>query len=103
MKLESAIGSYDFMLDINGMNEFINDEGPSQKKNMFGRNHTKDLQTLLVYTMPWNKKNSEKDVDTYAQFVGDEVCLPYEQDIKLMDRVTKRVKLIYNIRSGCCI
>ena len=38
------------------------------------------------------KEISEKDVDTYAQFVGDEVCLPDEQDIKLMDRVTKRVK-----------
>ena len=38
------------------------------------------------------QENSEKDVDTYAQFVGDEVCLPDEQDRKLMDRVTKRVK-----------
>ena len=56
MKLESAIGADDFMLDLNGMNEFIKDDCPSPKKNMFERNHTKDLQTLLVYTMPWKKK-----------------------------------------------
>ena len=31
MKLESAIGTDEFMLDIDGMNEFITDEVPSQE------------------------------------------------------------------------
>ena len=38
-----------------------------------------------------DKENSEKDVDTYDQFFGAGVCLPDEQGIKMMARVTKRV------------
>ena len=32
MKLESVIGADGFMLDIDGMNAFINEEDPSQEK-----------------------------------------------------------------------
>ena len=39
-----------------------------------------------------NQENSEKAVDTYDQFVGAEVCLPYELGRTIMVVFTKRVK-----------
>ena len=62
-----------------------------KKKNMLGRNHTRDYQALLTFTRPWIKQ-SEKAVDTCDQFVEDDVCITYEQGRKMMARVTKCVK-----------
>ena len=39
-----------------------------------------------------DQENSEKDVDTYDQFVGAEVCIPDKLGRKMIVRVTKRVK-----------
>ena len=39
-----------------------------------------------------DQDNSEKDVDTYDEFFGPEICLPDKRGRKIMSRVTKRVK-----------
>ena len=39
-----------------------------------------------------DQEKYEKAVDTYGQFVGDEVCLPDELGSTMMDRFTNHVK-----------
>ena len=48
MALESDIGTDEFMLDLDDMDAFINEKSRHKKGNMFGRNHTREYQTLLT-------------------------------------------------------
>ena len=75
MKLESAIVADKCMLDIDGMDEFINTEFMSQEEEDV---QEEPYQGLLDFTDTDNvvdQENAEKAVDTYDQFVGAEVCI----------------------------
>ena len=52
MEVEPAIGTDEFMLDINGMYALIDKEVPSQEGED-GSNHNRDYQNLLRWTKLW--------------------------------------------------
>ena len=91
MTLESAIGTYEFMSGIDGIYAFINEEFPSQEeedvldKSYQGLPDSPDMDNVVY------QENSGKAVDTYDQFIGDEVCLSDQRVRRMMDRVTNRV------------
>ena len=75
MKLESAIVADKFMLDICGMDEFINTEFMSQEEEDVQEEPYQGLLDFTDMDDVVDQENSEKAVDTYDQFVGAEVCI----------------------------
>ena len=63
-----------------------------KKKKMFGRNHTRYYQTLLIWVISWIKTNAEKAGDSYDYFFDAELCFPDERKRKIISRVTKHLK-----------
>ena len=92
MTLDSAIGADEFMLDLDGMDTFINEEVLSQEwedvweEPYQGLPYYPDVEDVVY------QENYEKAVDTYDQFFGAEVCLTDEWGRKMMARVTKLLK-----------
>ena len=95
MTLESAIGTYEFMSGIDGIYAFINEEFPSQEeedvldKSYQGLPDSPDMDNVVY------QENSGKAVDTYDQFIGDEVCLSDKLIIGINSLF--RIVLIHNI------
>ena len=79
------------MLDIDGMDAFINEEITSQEEEDVWEETYQGLPESPDMDDVMDQENSEKDVDIYDQFFGAELCLPYERGRK-MARVAKRVK-----------
>ena len=80
------------MLDLNGMDAFINEEVPSQEEEDVWQKPYQGFPDSPDMVNVVDQENYEKTVDTYDQFIGAEVCLPDEWGRKMMARVTKRVK-----------
>ena len=92
MTLESTIGVDEFMSDIDGMDTFISEEVLSQEEEDAWYKPYQGLPESPKIDELVDQRNSEKAVDTYDQFVEDQVCLTDERGRKMMARVTKRVK-----------
>ena len=83
MTLESTISKYEFMSDLDGMDEFINEEVLSLEGKYFFKEPYQRLPDSTEMDNVVDQENSVKAVDTYDQFFGDEVCIPDEQGEKI--------------------
>ena len=75
MTLEPAIVTDEFMTDLDGMDTFIDDEFKSQEGQDFWEESYQELPDSREMDKVVDHENTKKAVDTYDQFVGDEVCL----------------------------
>ena len=92
MTLQSSIGKDEFMSDLDGMDAFINQEVPSHEEEDVWEEPYQELPESPDMGDVVDQENSENSVETYDQFVGAQLCLPDEQERKMMARFTKRVK-----------
>ena len=76
MTLESAITADYFMLDINGIDTFINEEVLSHEEEDICEEPYQGLPECPDMDDVTDQLNAENPVDTHDQFVGDEVYLP---------------------------
>ena len=76
MTPESAIGEDEFMLDLVVIDAFINKEVTSQHEYYVWEEPYQGLTDSPNMDDVVDQENSEKDVATYDQFIGADVCPP---------------------------
>lgn len=93
--LEQALGSNDFVTDMDGWDAFVNKDIPDETdedlldyiEEYHGLPDTPEVDNYV------NNEHLRQQDDTYDQFVGAQVCLPNMMDgNNAMARVVKRVK-----------
>ena len=97
VSMNKAIGSDDFVTDLDGMTNFINDDVDVDKvedddildwleEKYQGLPKTPEIDDVV------DNSDRRKQADTYDQFLGAEVAIPDETGRSAMARVMKRVK-----------
>ena len=97
VSMYKAIGDDDFVTDLDGMTNFINDDEEVDDKLVDDKLDLFEEQYLGLPNTPEidevvDNTDRRKQADTYDQFIGAEVALPDTTGRTAMARVMKRVK-----------